>query len=63
MKLLMFRELRDRYNVPFTRVHLRRLIAAGEFPAPLLLGARRVAWRDTDIEAWLESRQSKGYAA
>lgn len=32
----------------------------GEFPQPVKLGARLVAWRESDIAAWLESRESRG---
>lgn len=33
-------------------------VATGEFPAPVRLSARSVAWRLDDILAWIESRQS-----
>lgn len=29
----------------------------GEFPRPVKLGARAVAWRESDILEWLESRE------
>ena len=32
----------------------------GEFPQPVKLGARLVAWRESDVTAWLESRETKG---
>lgn len=28
----------------------------GTFPKPLKLGERRVAWRGSDLKAWLEGR-------
>lgn len=31
----------------------------GEFPQPVKLGARLVAWRESDIGNWLESRQQR----
>lgn len=31
----------------------------GEFPQPVRLGSRMVAWRESDIAAWLESREPK----
>lgn len=31
----------------------------GEFPQPVKLGARLVAWRESDITAWLESRETR----
>lgn len=30
----------------------------GEFPQPVKLGARIVAWRESDIAAWLDSRKT-----
>lgn len=31
-------------------------IKVSEFPAPVSLGAKHVAWRSDDIEAWIASR-------
>ncbi|NRP29374.1 MULTISPECIES: AlpA family transcriptional regulator [unclassified Aliiroseovarius] len=31
----------------------------GEFPQPVKLGTRLVAWRESDIAAWLENRQQR----
>jgi prophage regulatory protein len=31
-------------------------VAAGEFPAPVRLSARAIAWRADAIENWVESR-------
>ncbi|MDA1348599.1 MAG: AlpA family transcriptional regulator [Chloroflexi bacterium] len=33
-------------------------IKAGDFPPPVRLGARAVAWRSDEIDAWIESRPS-----
>jgi prophage regulatory protein len=35
---------------------LYRLIADEQFPRPVRLGPRAVAWRRTDVEAWSEAR-------
>lgn len=32
---------------------------AGEFPQPVKLGTRLVAWRESEIAAWLESRETR----
>lgn len=32
----------------------------GEFPQPVKLGSRLVAWRSSDVTAWLESREPRG---
>ena len=31
----------------------------GDFPKPVALGARLVGWRESDIQAWLEARETK----
>jgi prophage regulatory protein len=33
-------------------------VADGKFPAPVRLGPRSVGWRQSEVDAWLESRQS-----
>lgn len=35
---------------------IRRDVAACLFPAPLKIGARAIAWRRSDIDAWIASR-------
>jgi len=30
----------------------------GEFPRPVKLGARLVAWRESDVAAWLAERET-----
>ncbi len=39
---------------------LYRDIARGDFPRPVLLTGRAVAWRKADVEQWLEDRQFSG---
>ena len=34
-------------------------MSAGKFPKPVVLGTRKVAWRESDIAAWLEARAKK----
>lgn len=36
---------------------LYRDMARGNFPRPILLTGRAVAWRSTDVEQWLGSRE------
>lgn len=31
----------------------------GDFPQPVKLGARIVAWRESDVTAWLETREER----
>ncbi len=37
-----------------------RLIRAENFPRPIQLGKRSVAWRVAEVEQWLESRPAAG---
>ena len=44
-----------------SRASIYRLMAAGEFPTPIRIGARAIGWRVGDIEAWLASRAPVSY--
>jgi prophage regulatory protein len=37
-----------------------RMLRRGEFPAPIQLSRGRVAWRRTDLEQWLSTRERGG---
>jgi len=39
-----------------SRTTIYRMVQAGEFPSPRQLGARAVAWSESEISAWIESR-------
>jgi prophage regulatory protein len=54
-RILAFAELKGR-GVPFSRQHLSRLEAAGQFPARIQLGACSVGWIESEIEEWIRSR-------
>jgi prophage regulatory protein len=62
MNLITFDQLRDR-GVPYSRDHLRRLTKAGKFPAPFQLSVGRIAWREADVDQWIESRPQCGAAS
>lgn len=42
--------------VGYSRASIYRLMNDGQFPAAVRLGARAIAWRSTDIDAWIASR-------
>jgi predicted DNA-binding transcriptional regulator AlpA len=48
-----------RYGVTYSRIHLMRLVARGQFPAPFHLSERRLAWRLSEVRAWLKSRPAR----
>ncbi|MFV1878388.1 helix-turn-helix transcriptional regulator [Nioella sp.] len=39
-----------------SRSSIYELMELEQFPRPIRIGRRAVAWRESDIEAWLESR-------
>jgi prophage regulatory protein len=41
------------------RVTLSRRIKRGEFPAPIRIGSRNVAWLQSEIDAWQTERVVK----
>jgi predicted DNA-binding transcriptional regulator AlpA len=43
--------------VPYCRDHIRRLELSGDFPKRLQLGKGRIAWRASDVAAWIASRE------
>lgn len=44
--------------VPYHRVSLWRKVRTGTFPAPVILGPGRLAWRESDIVTWQASLES-----
>jgi prophage regulatory protein len=57
-RFVTFPDLKARYGVPFSRVHLYRLERAGQFPGRVKLAARSVAWLESEISNWLMERQA-----
>ena len=37
---------------------LRRLVKSGDFPGPIKIGTRRVAWLASEFEAWVAERKA-----
>lgn len=50
-------------RVPFGRATIYRLMASGEFPKPYPLGARAVAWLESEINEWIGRRVAEAHAA
>ena len=44
------------YRCGISNSTLHRLINAGNFPAPIQLGPRAVAWVESEINEWIEQR-------
>lgn len=39
-----------------SRSAIYKMVAEGAFPKPIRIGARAVAWVESDVESWSESR-------
>lgn len=59
-KLLRRPEVEARTGL--SRSTLYAWMKCGNFPQPVKLGARLVAWRESDVSNWLESRDTRGAA-
>jgi prophage regulatory protein len=54
MNFLTLGEVRSR--VKLSKVTIYRKVKAGTFPAQYELSANRVGWKESEIDAWCESR-------
>ena len=55
MRVLDYDGLREK-GIPYSRVHLWRLIKKGQFPTPIKLGEGRNAFVESEIDKWLASK-------
>ena len=42
------------------RSTLYRLVATGDFPAPIKLTKRSIAWPDSSVEEWIQEKTAEG---
>jgi predicted DNA-binding transcriptional regulator AlpA len=65
MKVIGFADLKEKYGIPYSRIHLRRLSNVGKFPKPIQLGGgRAIAWIETEVEIHLaELAAARGLGA
>ena len=59
MKVISFDQLGPQKGIRYCRDHLRRKIRAGEFPEPVALSDRRIAWIEAEVDAWLAARAAE----
>ncbi len=43
--------------IGLSRSTIWKLLSEGQFPNPIRLGSRSIAWRVKDVEEWLQSRE------
>jgi predicted DNA-binding transcriptional regulator AlpA len=59
VRLLSFTDLRLLKGIRYGRDHLRTKWKAGEFPEPVRLSPKRIAWREADIDKWIGDLTAK----
>jgi predicted DNA-binding transcriptional regulator AlpA len=50
-------------GIYYAMSHLRRMWKRGEFPEPIKLTARKIAWDERDIDRWIMRKIKEGKAA
>jgi prophage regulatory protein len=55
MRLLDHAGLRER-GIPYSKVQIWRLEKVGKFPKRIALSASRVAWIESEVDAWIKAR-------
>jgi prophage regulatory protein len=55
MRLLTYPELRER-GIKYSRQHLDRLMKAKQFPLKIQIGAARIGWVESEVDAWLKAK-------
>jgi prophage regulatory protein len=53
-KFLMLSQVRE--IVPYSASHIWRLERSGQFPRRVRLGGNRVAWLQSEVNSWVESK-------
>jgi prophage regulatory protein len=49
--------------IPISRSHIWRLERAGNFPARIRIGKRKIGWRASEVESWIDNRPSPSSTA
>lgn len=61
-RLISAEELRERFGINYSRVHIYRMVRDGRFPRPVKLGpsrGARKAWFEDDVNAWFDQLQAQ----
>lgn len=56
LKIALMRRKQVEAQTGLPRSTLYKLIAKGEFPAPIRITAKAVAWPSSDVDTWIASR-------
>ena len=53
-RLISMKQLLER--IPLSKTEIYRRINGGNFPKPIRLGKNRIAFLETEVEAWISER-------
>ena len=57
MRLITYARLRPEKGIDYSRDHLRRKCAKDEFPKPIQISDKRIAWIEAEVDAWLAAKR------
>jgi prophage regulatory protein len=56
MRVITYARLRPEKGIEYSRDHLRRKCAKDEFPKPIQISDKRIAWIEAEVDAWLAAK-------
>ena len=57
-KLIKLKELSQ--DIGLCRQTIRKMSLEGNFPAPVKISERRIAWKETQVKKWKRNLEKKG---
>jgi prophage regulatory protein len=57
MRVITYARLRPEKGIEYSRDHLRRKCAKDEFPKPIQISDKRIAWIEAEVDAWLAAKR------
>ena len=55
-QIILFPDLKRKYGVPWSRMHVDREEKAGRFPRRFRIGPNSVGWVDREVRQWVKDR-------
>ncbi len=58
-RIIRFHDLREKFGITWSRMHVDRQEKAGQFPGRVSLGSNTVGWIEAEVRAWLREKMAK----
>jgi hypothetical protein len=55
-EIILFEQIKPVFGIPFSMQKLKQMANSAEFPAPVRIDSRRIAWMKNEIDAWVSTR-------